>query len=110
MGKIKYVNPAEFTYHSLRHGKSKTVPWLYESDGATGASDIWSRAWWVHDILIESRKWDDGTTCSNRQASWVIYDILKHEGRWFRARTWFVATLVYGEVRDYFRPAQNNLK
>ena len=93
-----YYNPKEFTYYSERFNRNVTVPLNYESDGATGAIDIYSQAWWAHDILKENKKWDDGTECTNWQASWVIYDILKLEGRWFRKYTWFISTLIYGET------------
>ena len=66
------------------------------SDGATGAFDLNSKSWWVHDRLCNTGLFDDGSKCSNLQASTIIYDILKNEGRWFRARTWFAATLLFG--------------
>jgi hypothetical protein len=93
-----YYNKTEFTYYSERYDKWVTVPKGYESDGSSGGFDINSRSWWCHDILKEFEVWDDGSACSNTQASFVIYDILKSEGRWFRARTWFIATLAWGTV------------
>jgi len=102
MNKRIYHNPKEIIYISPRYGKQKTVPEGYISDGATGAVDIYSNAWWVHDILKWDKFWDDGTECSNTQASFVIYDILVSEGRWFRARTWFVATYLWGSFADLF--------
>jgi hypothetical protein len=93
----------EIVYRSPRFRKIATVPVGYISDGATGAEDIASESWFVHDILCARGKWDDGTKCSNWQASWVLHDILLSEGRWFRARTWFIATLI-------FRPALNLLE
>jgi len=81
MNKRIYHNPKEIIYISPRYGKQKTVPEGYISDGATGAVDIYSNAWWVHDILKWDKFWDDGTECSNTQASFVIYDILVSEGR-----------------------------
>ena len=97
-----YYNQREFTYYSKRYNKKITVPKGYKSDGATGAIDINSKAWWVHDILCEFGKFDDGTPCNNLQASSVLSDILKSEGRWFRARSWFVATWLFGggKARD----------
>lgn len=90
----------EIHYHSERYGKACTVEKGFVSDGGSGpAEDIVSRGWWVHDKLCTTWAWDDGTPCSNRQASAVLYDILKSEGRWFRARTWFLATWLFGPIR-----------
>lgn len=97
MGKTKYNNPKEIIYLSPRYNKHVTVPEGYRSDGASGpASDIWSQAWWVHDVMCDGGKWDDGTRCTNWQASRVLSDILKSEGRWFRCRSWLVATFFFG--------------
>ena len=97
MGKIKYECPKKIIYPSVRYGKRITVPEGYKSDGASGpASDIWSDAWWVHDVMCDLGTWDDGTPCTNWQASRILSDILKAEGRWFRARTWLVATFLFG--------------
>lgn len=97
-----YKAPIEIKYFSPRYKKFVTVPKGYVSDGATGASDIYSKAWWVHDMLCDRGTWDDGTPVTNWQASSVLSDILKDEGRWFRARTWFVATWLFGggKARD----------
>lgn len=94
-----YVLKNTITYRSLRYGKTIVVPIGYPSDGATGAIDINSRAWWVHDYLCDTGKFSDGSPCNNLQASTIISDILKAEGRWFRARTWFVATYLFGGGR-----------
>tara|TARA_R110000772_G_scaffold68760_1_gene152350 strand:+ start:5206 stop:5442 length:237 start_codon:yes stop_codon:yes gene_type:complete len=66
------------------------------SDGATGAMDIDSKAWWVHDQLCRDGTFACGSKCTNLQASTVLYNILKDEGYWFRARTWFIMTLAFG--------------
>lgn len=97
-----YVNDKEFTYHCTRYNKHITVPINYHSDGATGARDIDSKCWWVHDVLCEYGKFNDGTKCTNWQASTILSDILKSEGRWFRARSWFIATWLLGggKARD----------
>lgn len=101
MGKNKYRLLSPIRYHSKRYNKDITVEEGYVSDGASGpATDIVSESWWVHDKVRGTKKWDDGTECTNLQASYVIYDILKSEGRWFRARSWFIATLIYGEILD----------
>jgi hypothetical protein len=111
MGWKIYKNLKEIKYFSERYQKTVTVPYGYWSDGATGATDLsgdhpcmrgpdkiyTSQAWWVHDILKEFGVWDDGSVCSNWQASWVLKDILKKEGRRVRDFWWFLATLVWGE-------------
>lgn len=91
-----YTCPYEIKYHSKRYNKYLTVPEGYISDGATGAIDIWSEGFWVHDLACDRGTFDDGTKMNNWQASTILSDILKHEGRWFRARSWFVATWLFG--------------
>ena len=93
---MKYINPQQIDYHSKRYAKSVTVEKGYVSDGASGAVDIWSTGWWVHDVLCDTGKFNDGTLCNNWQASMILSDILKSEGRWFRSRTWFIATWLFG--------------
>ena len=93
---IKYQLDEDIKYTSYRYGKSIT---LYEgmlSDGASGAVDVNSSAWWFHDKLCNNCVWDDGTKLTNWQASHVLGDILKEEGRWVRARTWFWSTWLLG--------------
>jgi len=85
------------TYFSNRYLKSieiKTTDKPY--DGATGAMDINSFGWLFHDVLKRDKCFSGGSTCTNWQASQVLSDILKSEGRWFRARTWFFSTLLWG--------------
>ena len=91
-----YRLPKTIVYYSKRYDKYVTVPEGYLSDGATGAIDIWSEGWWVHDVLCDRGTWDDGTPVNNWQASQVLQDILKAEGRWARARYWFWATWAFG--------------
>lgn len=83
-------------YYSFRYKKHITVVVPYESDGATGAMDIVSASWWVHDWICTYWKFDEGTPITKFMASTILSDILKSEGRWFRARTWFIATLLCG--------------
>lgn len=96
MGKIKYFNEHEFTYHSKRYDKDVTVPEDMPSDGATFAPDIYSRAWWVHDRLCDTGKFDDGSPCTNWQASRIISDILWSEKQWLRTVHWGVLTFLFG--------------
>lgn len=94
---IGYKVIKDKTYYSKRYGKTveiKTTDKPY--DGATGAFDIDSFAWVFHDVLKRDKCFSDGTYCSNTQASFVIYDILREDGFWFRARSWYLATLVWG--------------
>lgn len=96
MSKRFYKCPYQIDYHSKRYDKSVTVKKGCLSDGATGAFDIYSESWWVHDVLCDRGTWDDGTPVNNWQASTVLSDILKSEGRWVRARYWFIATWLIG--------------
>ncbi len=93
---MSYINKHEIVYHSKRYGKTVTVPVGFKSDGATGAIDIYSEAWWVHDVLCETGLFDDGTKCNNKQASQILSDILKSEGHWFRAQYWYTFTWLFG--------------
>ncbi len=93
-----YYNKKAFTYESKRYGKFVTVEKGEKSDGASGAFDINSRSYIVHDVLKKYQLWDDGSKCTNKQASYVIYDILKSEGSWFRARSWYYSTLAWGSI------------
>lgn len=92
----KYVSNREYRYYSPRYDKWVVVPKGYLSDGATGAMDINSMAWWVHDVLCEFGVWEDGTPVTNWQASTVLSDILFDEGRYIRATTWWPATWLFG--------------
>ena len=92
----KYLCPREIRYRSKRYGKWLTVAKGYPSDGATHARDVNSRAWWVHDVLCDWGSWDDGSTCTNWQASMVLGDVLAEDGFWFRRWTWPVATFLLG--------------
>jgi len=97
-GRIEYKVIKGKTYHSDRYNKDvsiKTTDKPY--DGATGAKDINSFGWLFHDVLKRNKKFADGSVCSNLRASKVLYDILKAEGRWFRARSWFLSTLIWGK-------------
>ncbi len=91
-----YILAKSIWYISARYGKEVLVPKGYQSDGATGARDIDSRGWWVHDVLCEYGVFYDGTPCTNWEASMILHDILRQEGRWFRARSWFIATWLMG--------------
>ena len=89
-------------HYMTRYNREVFVPSGTRSDGATGAWDIISEAWWIHDELCKTGLFKGGYICTNLQASTVLSDVLKSEGRWFRARTWFIATLALGggKARD----------
>jgi len=99
----QYVNTSKFTYFSKRYGKSISMYKGFVSDGATGATDILSNSWGIHDVLKRTKVFDDQTKCSNLKASTVLYDILKEEGRHIRAPLWFVATLIWGYIPDFIK-------
>jgi hypothetical protein len=96
--KRRYYCPREFTWIDKKTGESVTVPVGYPSDGATGATDIWSYGWFAHDILCDRGTWDSMKICTPRDASRVLKDILHSEGRWFRAFTWGFFTYVYTRI------------
>ena len=86
--------------YSTRYKKAITAPKGMIYDGATGVPDIQSAAPVYHDVVCHFGSFDDGTPCSNWQASWILRDIMAKEGRGGRSRTWFYGTLV-------FRPLSN---
>lgn len=123
----KYQLDEAIAYFSLRYQKTIFVPAGYVSDGATGAMDIASRAWWIHDMLCDRGMWDDGTKLSNWQCSQVLQDILVEESpaappkdatgkakwvarwnryrpssRYWQSKRWFWATFMFGggEARE----------
>ena len=96
MSKIKYYNKKEIRYYSKRYKKWVTVAENYPSDGATFACDVYSDGWWVHDKLCDFGLFDDGTRCTNWQASMILSDILRSEGRWCRAIYWTPLTFLFG--------------
>lgn len=83
-------------YRSPRYGKTITIPKDRISDGATGAMDITSRGWWIHDELCRNGCWDDGTKLTNWQCSQVLQDVLVDEGRYWQSKRWFFATFLFG--------------
>jgi hypothetical protein len=91
-----YTLHEEIFYTSPRYKQTCTVPEGYVSDGATGAMDISSQAWWVHDVLCDRGCWDDGTKLTNWQCSQVLQDILAFEGRYWQSKRWFWATWLMG--------------
>ncbi len=92
----RYQCAESYIYYSTRYNRSVTVPLSFMSDGATGAPDLNTDAWWVHDVLCDKGTWDDGTPIDNWDASTVLGDILWHDGYRFLAVVWWWATWLYG--------------
>jgi len=82
-------------HYSDRYRKLVFVKAGYMSDGASGARDIASQGWWVHDILCDKKAWADGTPCSAWQSSVVLYDIMKSEGYTLSAPAWAFFTFAF---------------
>ena len=95
-GGFNYAITEDVFYYSERYDRCVIAYKGEVFDGATGAIDIDSKSWLIHDVLCRDGCWSDCSPCTNWQASQVLKDILKEEGRWFRARSWFVATWLFG--------------
>ena len=87
--KKTYVLDDPVSYYSKRYHVMIVAEAGFPSDGASGpAEDIVSLGWWIHDWLCAKNLF------TGWQRSMILHDILLEEGRWFRARSWFVATLL----------------
>ena len=91
-----YVLDEKIVYYSKRYKKTITVPLGRRSDGATGARDIPSLSWWVHDEICFRCEWDDGDKISRWQGSSVLFDILWSEKQFVEAISWRWATFFAG--------------
>lgn len=91
-----YVLDSPIHYYSERYKKYISIPVGYISDGATGAFDIISAGWWVHDWLCDLHGYDDGTQPTRWEASQILHDILSAEGYWARAEYWRMFTYWFG--------------
>ena len=91
-----YEGHEERRYWSKRYNRWVRVKARQVRDGATGAKDIRSFAWWVHDQLCADGVWEDGSDVSPWQAALVLHDILEEEGYWVRKWTWLVMTRLMG--------------
>ena len=85
-----------YRYHSMRYNRHVTIFKGFVSDGATGARDIKSDAWIIHDHLCKYGRFDDGYPCSNWMASCVLSDILHRDGFTRRKYYWWIATFLFG--------------
>ena len=83
-------------YYSTRYNQWITIKKGDKSDGATSAPDINSFCWLIHDDLCNFGVFEDGTKCTNWQASMVLSDLLSEEDKYIRSKTWFVATWLFG--------------
>tara|TARA_R110000744_G_scaffold380568_1_gene503243 strand:- start:22253 stop:22660 length:408 start_codon:yes stop_codon:yes gene_type:complete len=95
-GDDAYVVLVELRYYSHRYNRWVVCNVGDVSDGATGAYDIDSFGWLFHDDLCNTGEFESGSKCTNWQASMVVYDILRAEGRYIRAITWKYATFIGG--------------
>ncbi len=105
MPRVAVISPHKFqtlephTYHSPRYNRDATIPSGFVSDGATGAMDLYTRAWLVHDFLCtQPCRWDDGTECTRWQSSMVLHDCLAEDGFDVRAWPWALATWIAGAL------------
>jgi hypothetical protein len=84
-----YYCPKRMTWTDTKTKYTVTVPKGYPADGASGpAIDIYSNAWWYHDVMCDRGTWDNGKHCTAKDASRVLKDVLNHEGRHVRAYAW----------------------
>ena len=105
-GSKKWIRTQPLRYLSPRYGKWVIIDVGYESDGATGAFDVPSNSWWIHDKICDDGTWFDGTPCTRWQASSVLHDILRSEAiaeenilKWCRSKYWFIATYYFGCIK-----------
>jgi len=105
--KVYYTAQRKRVYISKRYGMMTiTVPKGYQSDGASGAIDIHSDSWWIHDWICGNwsgvgpkpvgGQFDSGHLINNKMASQILSDILRSEGRWLRAQYWYTFTWLFG--------------
>jgi len=92
----RYECDEDYEYYSPRYGKRVHIAKGTLSDGATGALDIHSSAWWVHDELCRTAHWSDLTSVGPWQCACVLSDILWKEGHFLRAVYWKYFTYFLG--------------
>jgi hypothetical protein len=95
-----YILLEDFWFYSERFNEWIHLEQGMFSDGATGAMDIYSASWWVHDKITEHDKcyFRSGAPISNHAASLILGDILRSEGHHWRSFSWFVSTWVYRSI------------
>lgn len=89
----------DFSYFSPRYREWVRIRKGQERDGATGAIDIVSSAWWIHDQLCADGVWASKEKISAWQAAAVLSDVLHAEGFWARAIYWRWSTFFVGCVK-----------
>lgn len=94
----RYELLEDILYFSKRYNRVVYIEAPYRSDGASGAIDIASKGWWVHDKLCEDKAWADGSPCSAWQSSMVLYDIMVSEGYTVRAPVWAFFTFAFQKI------------
>lgn len=102
--KIKADDGAVLGYRvieNIGYCSAKYKKWIVceegdRSDGATNAKDLNSFGWLFHDELCVECIFEDGTPCTNWDASSVLSEIMSLEGYWFRETTWFWSTWLLG--------------
>jgi len=98
-----YIVKNAIYYYSKRFDKSIKINQGFKSDGATFYWDLDSLFWIAHDYLKVKRQWQDGSHCSNYQASLVAFDILMSENRYIHALIVFTGTFVWGYTKQLFK-------
>ena len=96
IGPGKYRTLESYTYTDPKTGRTITLVEGFESDGATGAFDVFGAAWWVHDRICVRPEFDDGTPITAWVAARILSDILAANGRWFRSFYWRWSTFAFG--------------
>lgn len=91
-----YECDKDYHYFSHRYYKRVFIKKGTLSDGATGALDIHSAAWWVHDELCKTARWADLSPARPWQCACVLGDVLRQEGRYLRSIYWKYFTYLFG--------------
>ena len=92
----KYQALEYYIYHSSMFNQDVEIFEGDRSDGASGAFDIKSNSWWIHDKICKTGCWKSGQKMCNFVASTVIGNILATEGHYRRSVYWWFATFFGG--------------
>lgn len=98
-GEFWYELEEDIAYYSGRYDGWIKCCAGYRSDGASGAFDIHSKSWWVHDQICDDPYFEDGKPITAWQAATILGDILKEEGRWARSIYWKYSTFAFGCIK-----------
>jgi|GEM_PF-2350144 len=91
------------SYYSKRYDKTMEIHPGEIYDGATWFRDLNTFGWLYHDVLKRDECFADGSRCSNFQASMIIRDISREEGRNIVGDACFIGTLIYGEIKWFIK-------